>query len=92
VVDVPSDSTVANPDLPDRLKNTWPLTKYERATFYTQTAEGYIEYVHKNKVPHRGVEWIEMYMYVTRPLLSKDSITGSLVRSKLLARNFVHLF
>jgi hypothetical protein len=75
VVDVPSDSTVANPDLPDRLKNTWPLTKYERATFYTQTAEGYI-----------------VYMYVTRPLLSKDSITGSLVRSKLLARNFVHLF
>jgi hypothetical protein len=68
VVDVPSDSTVANPDLPDRLKNTWPLTKYERATFYTQTAEGYIEYVHKNKVPFAAF-WLQLtrasYPYYT---------------------------
>jgi hypothetical protein len=49
VVDVPSDWAVANPDLPDRLKNTWPLAKYERSTFYTQTAEGYIEYVPTSK-------------------------------------------
>ncbi|KAK8850760.1 hypothetical protein IAR55_004680 [Kwoniella newhampshirensis] len=35
---------IPNPDLPERIKNDWPLTKYDRSTFYTPTAEGYIDY------------------------------------------------
>ncbi|WVQ85654.1 hypothetical protein IAT38_007820 [Cryptococcus sp. DSM 104549] len=33
----------SNPDLPERIKNGWPLTVYHRDTFYTQTLEGYTE-------------------------------------------------
>ncbi|KAH3679571.1 hypothetical protein WICMUC_000904 [Wickerhamomyces mucosus] len=35
---------ISNPDLPDRLENGWKLTKYDRSTFYTNGAEGYIDY------------------------------------------------
>lgn len=35
--------TPANPDLPERIKNDWPLSKYDRSTFYTSGPEGYIE-------------------------------------------------
>jgi NADPH2 dehydrogenase len=35
---------VSNPDLVDRVKHGLALNKYDRATFYTQTAEGYIDY------------------------------------------------
>lgn len=35
---------IANPDLPERLLHGWPLNKYDRPTFYTNTAEGYIDY------------------------------------------------
>lgn len=35
---------IANPDLVDRLKNGWPLNKYNRETFYTHDAVGYTDY------------------------------------------------
>ncbi|CAO3606952.1 unnamed protein product [Mucor hiemalis] len=35
---------IANPDLPERLRNDWPLNKYNRNTFYISTAEGYTDY------------------------------------------------
>ena len=35
---------IANPDLPERLRNNWPLNKYDRSTFYTHDPEGYIDY------------------------------------------------
>lgn len=35
---------IANPDLPERLRNNWPLNPYNRATFYNSTAEGYTDY------------------------------------------------
>lgn len=35
---------ISNPDLPDRLKNGYPLNKYNRDTFYTRGAEGYNDY------------------------------------------------
>ncbi|EPQ52977.1 NADH flavin oxidoreductase/NADH oxidase [Gloeophyllum trabeum ATCC 11539] len=35
---------IANPDLPRRLKEDIPLNKYNRATFYTNGTEGYIDY------------------------------------------------
>lgn len=35
---------VSNPDLPKRIQNSWPLGVYDRKTFYTQTAEGYVDY------------------------------------------------
>lgn len=34
---------IANPDLPARIKNDWPLHMYDRKTFYTTTEEGYTE-------------------------------------------------
>ncbi|KAL1928164.1 hypothetical protein VTP01DRAFT_3080 [Rhizomucor pusillus] len=37
-------SFIANPDLPLRLKNSWPLNKYDRNTFYTNTEVGYTDY------------------------------------------------
>lgn len=35
---------IANPDLVERLRNGWPLNKYNRDTFYTNSAEGYTDY------------------------------------------------
>ncbi|KAI8887616.1 FMN-linked oxidoreductase [Backusella circina FSU 941] len=35
---------VANPDLVERLRNDWPLTKYDRNTFYTSSEVGYTDY------------------------------------------------
>lgn len=35
---------ISNPDLPDRLYHGYPLTEYDRSTFYTQGAEGYTDY------------------------------------------------
>ncbi|KAI8584636.1 hypothetical protein K450DRAFT_167996 [Umbelopsis ramanniana AG] len=35
---------ISNPDLPHRLQENLPLNLYNRATFYTQGAEGYIDY------------------------------------------------
>jgi N-ethylmaleimide reductase len=35
---------ISNPDLPKRLKNGWPLTPYDRKTFYTPGPRGYIDY------------------------------------------------
>ncbi|KAL0075071.1 hypothetical protein J3Q64DRAFT_1667478 [Phycomyces blakesleeanus] len=37
-------SFIANPDLPLRLKNDWPLNKYDRSTFYTSGSVGYTDY------------------------------------------------
>ncbi|KPM39783.1 hypothetical protein AK830_g6787 [Neonectria ditissima] len=34
---------ISNPDLPARIRNGWKLRKYDRRTFYTQTAEGYTD-------------------------------------------------
>jgi N-ethylmaleimide reductase len=36
---------VSNPDLPCRIKNHLPLTKYDRETFYTFDALGYTDYL-----------------------------------------------
>lgn len=35
---------IANPDLPNRIRKQLPLNKYNRATFYTHDATGYIDY------------------------------------------------
>lgn len=35
---------IANPDLVTRLRNDWPLTKPDRATYYGGDARGYIDY------------------------------------------------
>ena len=35
---------ISNPDLPYRIKEGLPLTKYDRSTFYTQDEEGYTTY------------------------------------------------
>ncbi|CCH40622.1 NADPH dehydrogenase 3 [Wickerhamomyces ciferrii] len=35
---------VSNPDLVERLKNGYPLTKYDRSTFYTSGEAGYTDY------------------------------------------------
>ncbi|ODN73271.1 hypothetical protein L202_07823 [Cryptococcus amylolentus CBS 6039] len=37
-------SFISNPDLPNRVLKGYPIRKYERPTFYAQTAEGYIDY------------------------------------------------
>lgn len=37
-------SFIANPDLPERLRNDLELNKYNRATFYSNDAEGYVDY------------------------------------------------
>ncbi|RYC82305.1 hypothetical protein BFJ63_vAg14792 [Fusarium oxysporum f. sp. narcissi] len=36
---------IPNPDLPARIKNRWPLTKYDRSVFYEVNQVGYIEEV-----------------------------------------------
>ncbi|KAI9483648.1 MAG: hypothetical protein EXX96DRAFT_559028 [Benjaminiella poitrasii] len=35
---------IANPDLPERLRNGWELTPYKRDTFYSHDAVGYTNY------------------------------------------------
>ncbi|WVN90840.1 uncharacterized protein L203_106083 [Cryptococcus depauperatus CBS 7841] len=35
---------ISNPDLVNRVQNHWPFRKYDRPTFYTQTAKGYIDF------------------------------------------------
>lgn len=35
---------IANPDLPERIRNRFGLNKYNRDTFYTHTAVGYTDY------------------------------------------------
>ncbi|KAI9303834.1 hypothetical protein BJ944DRAFT_231820 [Cunninghamella echinulata] len=38
-------SFIANPDLVERIRNQWPLNKYDRATFYSsEEPKGYIDY------------------------------------------------
>jgi 2,4-dienoyl-CoA reductase-like NADH-dependent reductase (Old Yellow Enzyme family) len=37
-------SFIANPDLPERLKNNWELNAYDRRTFYSHEATGYTDY------------------------------------------------
>lgn len=35
---------ISNPDLAERYRNGWPITRPEHATYYTQGAEGYTDY------------------------------------------------
>jgi 2,4-dienoyl-CoA reductase-like NADH-dependent reductase (Old Yellow Enzyme family) len=35
---------LANPDLVERIRNDWPLNKYDRNTFYSNEAVGYTDY------------------------------------------------
>jgi 2,4-dienoyl-CoA reductase-like NADH-dependent reductase (Old Yellow Enzyme family) len=35
---------ISNPDLPRRIKEGIPLTKYDRSTFYSHGREGYVDY------------------------------------------------
>ncbi|KAG1460652.1 hypothetical protein G6F56_005900 [Rhizopus delemar] len=37
-------SFIANPDLPERIRNNWPLNPYDRPTFYTNEPKGYTDY------------------------------------------------
>ncbi|KAF1800306.1 hypothetical protein V8B55DRAFT_1546187 [Mucor lusitanicus] len=40
---------IANPDLPERLRNGWELNPYNRDTFYSHDAEGYTDYPFYNE-------------------------------------------
>jgi 2,4-dienoyl-CoA reductase-like NADH-dependent reductase (Old Yellow Enzyme family) len=35
---------ISNPDLPERLKNNWPLTPPDKRTFYGGDERGYTDY------------------------------------------------
>ncbi|QNB06721.1 alkene reductase [Herbaspirillum frisingense] len=35
---------IANPDLPERIRNSWPLNAYDRPSFFGGTEVGYIDY------------------------------------------------
>jgi N-ethylmaleimide reductase len=35
---------ISNPDLPRRMREGWPLTPYDRATFYGGDETGYTDY------------------------------------------------
>ncbi|MOA52306.1 N-ethylmaleimide reductase [compost metagenome] len=35
---------IANPDLPERLRNGWPLNPYDRESFFGGTEVGYTDY------------------------------------------------
>jgi N-ethylmaleimide reductase len=35
---------IANPDLPERLRNGWPLNDYDRPSFFGGTEVGYTDY------------------------------------------------
>ncbi len=35
---------ISNPDLPERIRNNWPLADYDRSTFYTFDSKGYVDY------------------------------------------------
>ncbi|KAK9674882.1 hypothetical protein K7432_016815 [Basidiobolus ranarum] len=41
---------IANPDLPERLRNGWELNKYDRSTFYSNEAAGYTDYPFYNQI------------------------------------------
>jgi len=41
---------IANPDLPERIKEGVDFAMYDRATFYTQEAAGYTDYPTATKV------------------------------------------
>ncbi|OAD72716.1 hypothetical protein PHYBLDRAFT_133910 [Phycomyces blakesleeanus NRRL 1555(-)] len=49
-------SFIANPDLPLRLKNDWPLNKYDRSTFYTSGSVGYTDYPYYNPGTARDIK------------------------------------
>ena len=40
---------ISNPDLPERIRRSWPLTPYDRATFYGGDAKGYTDYLPRNE-------------------------------------------
>lgn len=40
---------IANPDLPERIRHGWELNHYDRPTFYTHEAHGYIDYPFYNE-------------------------------------------
>ena len=42
---------VSNPDLPTRIKQRLPLSDYDRNTFYTFDARGYVDYPAYNSIP-----------------------------------------
>jgi len=41
---------IANPDLPERIANGWPLNDVDPATMYGGTAQGYNDYPRYQKV------------------------------------------
>lgn len=45
---------ISNPDIIDRLENGLPLNEQDRPTFYTPTAEGYIDYPNYNDALQLG--------------------------------------
>ncbi|CDF89214.1 ZYBA0S03-11848g1_1 [Zygosaccharomyces bailii CLIB 213] len=45
---------ISNPDLVDRLERGLPLTEYNRDTFYTHDAEGYIDYPNYEECVKQG--------------------------------------
>ncbi|KAL0082510.1 12-oxo-phytodienoic acid-like protein [Phycomyces blakesleeanus] len=47
---------IANPDLVLRLKNDWPLNKYDRSTFYEGGSVGYTDYPFYNPEKVNGIK------------------------------------
>ncbi|WVR05326.1 hypothetical protein IAU60_002340 [Kwoniella sp. DSM 27419] len=43
---------ISNPDLPNRIKNDYPLKHYDRDTFYSQGPEGYIDLPEHSGIAH----------------------------------------
>ncbi|WP_293899567.1 alkene reductase [Phenylobacterium sp.] len=41
---------ISNPDLPARIRNGWPLASYDRDSFYTFDATGYVDYPRHEEV------------------------------------------
>lgn len=62
---------LANPDLLTRWKLDAPLNAYHRRTFYTPTAEGYIDYPFLLDTPHAA-----LYRAQLQVAPSEDSAAG----------------
>ena len=43
---------ISNPDLPHRLQRGFPITPYNRATFYGGDVAGYTDYPAYDEMPH----------------------------------------
>ncbi|RGP73163.1 nadph2 dehydrogenase [Fusarium longipes] len=80
---IPHTGDKAKPDLPARIKNGWPLTKYDRSTFYKVNEVGYSDYR-----PHGYV--LRVFIYL-RPLSQYSSTPHFIMSTQQTARTqYVH--